>query len=94
MKTSHRSSRVKAKLRSFVVFLTLLVSAEMTNAGGLIQPVSIVNTPPLVAPAGGSGDSLSPIITPDGRYVLFASSANNLILNSSATPTPPTVPRS
>jgi len=31
--------------------------------------------------AGGGGDSWHPIITPDGRYVLFASRANNLVLS-------------
>lgn len=64
----------------------------MASAGSLIQPVFIVNTPPVAAPAGGSGDSLAPIITPDGRYVLFASSANNLVLNNSANPAPATMP--
>src|SRR6516225_10085478 len=34
------------------------------------------------APAGGSGDSWTPILTPDERYVLFASFANNLVLSA------------
>jgi hypothetical protein len=92
MRTNNQSSRMEANRRSLVVFLILLVSAEMADAGGLIQPISIVNTPVVVAPAGGSGDSLSPIISPDGRYVLFASSANNLVLNTSANPAPPPMP--
>ena len=29
--------------------------------------------------AGGNGDSVSPIVTPDGRFVLFSSSANDLV---------------
>ena len=29
-------------------------------------------------PAGGSGDAWGPILSPDGRFVLFASTANNL----------------
>ena len=91
MKTTSQPSRVKTKLRSTVGFLILLVSADVAGAGGLIQPVSIVNTA-AIAPAGGSGDSLSPIITPDGRYVLFSSSANNLILNPSANPAPTPMP--
>jgi WD40-like Beta Propeller Repeat len=32
------------------------------------------------APAGGSGDSWGAIISPDGRFVLFASAANNLVV--------------
>jgi hypothetical protein len=34
------------------------------------------------APAGGSGDSWGAIISPDGRFVLFASMANNLVLTT------------
>ncbi len=30
-------------------------------------------------PAGGDGGSVSPILTPDGRFVLFTSSANDLV---------------
>lgn len=84
--------RRTAKGRDFVVSLILLVAIKTGAAGNLIQPVSIVNSPSVVAPAGGGGDSLSPIITPDGRYVLFASSANNLVLNPSANPAPVTMP--
>ena len=34
--------------------------------------------PTVAAPAGGDSDSVSPIFSADGRYVLFASSADNL----------------
>jgi hypothetical protein len=40
------------------------------------------------APAGGSGDSWGAIISPDGRYVLFASTANNLVLTTNGTALP------
>jgi len=46
------------------------------------QPLQLVSAPDPAAkgpPAGGGGDSWSPIITPDGRFVLFASAANNLV---------------
>lgn len=33
-------------------------------------------------PAGGGGDSLNPVVTPDGRFVLFASTASNLVPNT------------
>ena len=39
-------------------------------------------------PAGGSGDSWGPILSPDGRYVLFASAANNLVTTSNGNPLP------
>ncbi|MGH8023265.1 MAG: hypothetical protein ACRED1_06775 [Limisphaerales bacterium] len=82
----------KATPRLFLVLLTFLAVAVAARAGNLIEPVSIVNTPPTVTPSGGSGDSLGPMITPDGRFVLFASSANNLVLNPSANPTPQAMP--
>ena len=91
MKISHQPSQVWRNGNRCGAFLIFLISAALPVVGGLIQPVSIVNTPAVV-PSGGSGDSLAPIITADGRYVLFASSANNLTLNSSANPTPPTMP--
>jgi hypothetical protein len=40
------------------------------------------------APAGGSGDSWGAIISPDGRFVLFASTANNLVLTTNGTALP------
>ncbi|MGH7992658.1 MAG: TolB family protein, partial [Limisphaerales bacterium] len=30
-------------------------------------------------PAGGDGDSVAPVISPDGRYVVFSSEANDLV---------------
>ena len=39
-------------------------------------------------PAGGSGDSFGAVLTPDSRYLLFASTANNLVLNPSTNPSP------
>ncbi len=40
----------------------------------------------LPAVAGGGGSSLMPIVSPDGRYVLFASTANNLALMNNGAP--------
>jgi Tol biopolymer transport system component len=53
-------------------------------AGG-IQLVAAI-APAGGAPATGGGDSVNPIITPDGRYVLFASTANNLVVNGTNGP--------
>src|SRR5580658_10206563 len=47
-----------------------------------IQPVTVLS-PLLTAPSGGNGDSVAPILSGDGRYVVFASSANNLPTNAS-----------
>jgi Tol biopolymer transport system component len=43
-------------------------------------------------PAGGNGDSWGPNITPDGRFVVFASTANNLTVIGSNQPIPVTLP--
>lgn len=56
-------------------------------AGQSLQLVSGVD-PAQGPPAGGSGDSSLPIVSPDGRYVLFASTANNLLLTSNNVPMP------
>lgn len=72
-------------------FLAFLITATLPAKSDPLQPVSIVNLPAF-PPSGGSSDSLSPIITPDGRYVLFASLANNLTLLATPNPTPPPVP--
>jgi Tol biopolymer transport system component len=37
-------------------------------------------------PTGGNGDSVAPVLSPDGRYVLFSSSANNLTSNDNSQP--------
>ena len=39
-----------------------------------------------------NGDSSCPIITPDGRYVLFDSTANNLVLTNGNGPIPEATP--
>jgi len=44
------------------------------------------------APAGGNGDSLGPIISADGRFVLFSSAANNLVMGSNALALPSLTP--
>src|SRR5690242_4002976 len=84
MKTQ-RSTSHRATL--FFCFLCLALPAVAAP----LQSVSVLNSA-LNAPAGGSGDSLDPVISADGRYVLFASAANNLVLNSSTNPITPIFP--
>ena len=45
---------------------------------GSMQSASVRNTT-LPLPAGGDGDSMAPWISADGRFVLFSSSANDLV---------------
>jgi Tol biopolymer transport system component len=64
--------------RASKVVLNLLLAFPLVCISGL-QP-AITNDATNPAPLSAGGNSCSPIITPDGRYVLFASSAENLIL--------------
>lgn len=64
---------------------------SLSAALAALQTVSLRN-PGSEPPAGGSGDSTCTIISPDGRYVLFASTANNLVLTSSNRPIPALFP--
>ena len=57
-----------------------------------LQPVSTVDRS-LGPPSGAGGDSGMPILTPDGRYVLFASSAENLLVIGTNGPVPPRLNR-
>jgi Tol biopolymer transport system component len=67
----------------------LATIAAGISLAAIAQPLQTVSVPdPSQMPAGGGGDSLAPIISPDGRYVLFASTANNLMLASNNVPIP------
>ncbi|MGO8928153.1 MAG: hypothetical protein ACLQU3_14880 [Limisphaerales bacterium] len=74
----------------------LLALAAGLASPALARPLQLVSLPDPTQrpPAGGGGDSYAPIISPDGRYVLFASTANNLVLTSNNAPLPLNVPPS
>jgi Tol biopolymer transport system component len=55
-----------------------VLSLALTLTAAPLELISLRDTSQ-PAPAGGSGDSWGGIISPDGRYVLFASRANNLV---------------
>ena len=69
-------------------YFLLLLAAGACNASAAPFQLVSVRDPSQQAPAGGSGDSYGPILTPDGRYVLFASTANNLVVTPSSNNTP------
>jgi Tol biopolymer transport system component len=80
------------KIKPLIPAQALLVGLAMVSLTGSVaaatfQSVS-VRDPGQTAPAGGSGDSWTPILTPDGRYVLFSSLANNLVLNATSNALP------
>ncbi|MGO8930934.1 MAG: hypothetical protein ACLQU3_29100 [Limisphaerales bacterium] len=62
--------------------------AAFSAAAAPLQIVSILDASTSPTLAGG-GDSSNPFLSADGRYVLFASTANNLALTSSNTPMVP-----
>src|SRR5262252_990439 len=79
-RTGHLTGR-RLGLCAFVI-CTLLSAAAAP-----LQLVS-VRDPGQAPPAGGSGDSWGPVISPDGRFVLFSSIANNLVVTSNGNAIP------
>src|ERR1017187_2726529 len=75
---------------ALLIFLAL---GALPARAASFQLTSVIG-PSLGSPAGGAGDSMSPIISADGRYVLFASTANNLMLNTNGNPIPALIPPS
>src|SRR2546427_763143 len=71
--------------RAFVC--AFLTGVALTTAAGPFQLVS-VRDPSQGPPAGGSGDSWGPILSSDGRFVLFSSTANNLVTASNGNALP------
>jgi Tol biopolymer transport system component len=78
---------MKSWLQGRGFFLLLLLTGALGSSGAPFQLVS-ARDPSQDAPAGGNGDSYGPILTPDGRYVLFASTANNLVVNAGSNNVP------
>lgn len=70
-----------------VELLTLVAAVAASTVAAPLQLISTLD-PPQAPPAGGGCDSVAPIIGPDGRYVLFASLANNLVLAGNGLPLP------
>lgn len=74
-----------------LILLGLLLSLALPALAGPIQLVSRL-TASQSPPAGGNGVSCLPVFSADGRFVLFASTANNLLLTSNNVPLPAPVP--
>ena len=83
---------MKAIPERHILCLTILaaLASPVVSANPLNQ-IS-VQSPAFVAAAGGNGDSGPAVISPDGRYVLFSSAANNLALTTNGNPIPVPVP--
>jgi len=77
---------MKARLLKGYCALFLLALCWTTSVWS--SPLQLVSKRVGEAPAGGSGDSWGAIISPDGRFVLFASTANNLVLTTNGAALP------
>src|SRR5450432_1304155 len=71
--------------RRTAVFFIFALCVALSSPAAPLQLVSAVDSAS-TPPAGAGGDSWRPIITPDGRFVLFASRANNLVLSGTSSP--------
>src|SRR5437016_7171288 len=63
-----------------VIIGSVLAAAINGLADSAVQAVSLAN-PSIPAAGGGNNDSSGSVISADGRFVLFLSSANNLATN-------------
>lgn len=83
-------SAFSRKTDGWAALVGILLSITAPAVAGLIQPVSLLSSNQAPA-SGGNGDSCLPILSQDGRFVLFSSTANNLVLLNTA-PIPALVP--
>jgi Tol biopolymer transport system component len=82
---------MELRICRWATLTTLIAGFTLRATGGPFQLISTLD-PAQAPPAGGGGDSYAPIISPDGRFVLFASTANNLVLSSVGVPFPLLLP--
>ena len=78
MKTLNSLLLTKVKRNCLAIAAGVVLIAAPHLCAGPVQPASARN-PGLPLPVGGNADSVSPAISADGRFVLFSSSANNLV---------------
>jgi Tol biopolymer transport system component len=87
-----KANSIQGVRKLIAALLPTLVAGFTATAIGQTAQLASVLDPSLGPPAGGSGDSWTPIISPDGRYVLFASTGNNLSVITNDTPVPAQFP--
>ena len=82
---SSRSQFIKSYIRAALMFGAMLALARLSLPlrASPLQPVSVMAAP-LGPAAGGDGDSEAPIVGADGRSIVFASTADNLITNGAS----------
>ncbi len=73
----------KWKIGNWIIF-SLIVAFNLVSAAGSqagIVPLQLLSArdSSVVPPAGGNGDSCGAVVSPNGRFVVFSSAANNLV---------------
>ena len=58
--------------------LSVLVILPQSLSAAPLQLLSVRNSS-VTQPVGGNGSSVAPWVSADGRFLLFSSSANNLV---------------
>jgi hypothetical protein len=61
------------------VIWCLTLGAAVTPANAVPVQLLSARNPSVPLPAGGDSESVAPVISPDGRYVVFSSGANDLV---------------
>ncbi len=59
--------------------LMLVCASGVAASKGAPAELISAREPSIAAPAGGDGSSVAPVLTPDGRFVVFSSAARNLV---------------
>ena len=84
---------MKARLqaRCLLSLILLTIHAGLLASANPLQIISL-RDPSVAADPGGNGDSGPALLTPNGRFVLFNSVANNLALTVGSNPVPVLIP--
>src|SRR5579862_928815 len=83
MKASVKPLLQNVCLRSLTIIVgSILVAVPSTFA----TPSQLLSTrnPSIAVPVGGNGDSVAPRLSSNGRFVVFSSSASDLVTNSNS----------
>jgi hypothetical protein len=66
-------------MRAFRRLFLLMVAATASFAGAATTELLTPRNPSVPLPPGANADSAAPGLSPDGRWLLFSSAANNLV---------------
>lgn len=81
------------RLLFWFIFAAMWLALACLSRGANLLQILSARAPSATVPAGGNAGSDLPIISADGRYVVFASTAANLVTNPNAGPVSARAPR-